>query len=381
MPFRGRILTIRRGSAFLFPDWHDMNLQQADIQLSAAKYLRWLVGHCVLGSEEICIEGWALGVWDVHEEFRFLVNGQDFDHVEWPLPSPDLLGPFPDVPDVATSRFRCRHRIRAGESLFPDGFVRFNVTSRYGEHRLSYRHAWYVADPQREPLLPTPEQVARVIGTPDLPAFCMGGATIVRRFDQLLTERFGRPLTSFRSILDWGCGAGRMSRYLPQGGPVLTGIDIDPDNIETCRRTLPFARFHHVELLPPTPFADGSFDLVFGLSVLTHLDEPVQDAWLAELQRITAPGGLALLSVQGLAQMSLYRAPPALKLEAHRRGILDTGGNAQLNEVIADQTYYRDVLHSPDYIFTHWERYFEVLDIIESIAGNQDLVLLRRRDS
>lgn len=358
-----------------------MNLQLADIQLSAAKHLRWLVSHCELGEEEIVIEGWALGVWDVHEECRFLVNGQGFDQVEWPLPSEDLLGPFPDVPNAAASRFRCRHRVRPGESLYPDGFVRFNVTSRYGEHRLSYRYAWYLADPRQEPQLPTGEQVARVIGAPELLAFRMGGATIVRRFDQLLSERFGRPLASFRSILDWGCGAGRLSRYLPQGGPQLTGIDIDADNIETCRNTLPFASFHQVELMPPTRFAAGSFDLVLGLSVLTHLNEPVQDAWLAELERITAPGGLVLLSIQGLAQMSLYRAPPTLKLEAHRRGILDTGGNSQLDAVIADLSYYRDVVHSPDYIFTHWNRYFEVLDIIESIAGNQDLVLMRRRDA
>lgn len=125
--------------------------------------------------------------------------------------------------------------------------------------------------------------------------------------------------------------------------------------------------------------AAASFDLVLGLSVLPHLAEPVQDAWLAELRRITRAGGLLLLSVQGLAQMALYRTPASQKLEAHRKGFHDIGGNVQLDAVIDDLTYYRDVLHSPDYILSHWGQYFDVLDIIEGIAGNQDVVVLRRR--
>lgn len=207
----------------------------------------------------------------------------------------------------------------------------------------------------------------------------MAGATIVKRFEQLLLERFDRPLASFQSVLDWGCGAGRLSRYLIGLTPALTGIDIDPDNIASCAQTLPRARFMQVDLMPRTPLQDGEFDLVLGLSVLTHLDEPVQDAWLEELRRITRPGALLLLSVQGLAQMALYRTPPELHLEAHRNGILDLRVNTQLQDVLADPNYYRDVMHSPDYIMTHWARWFDVLDIVEGTAGNQDVVLLRRR--
>ena len=227
--------------------------------------------------------------------------------------------------------------------------------------------------------MPSPEQIQRVIGTPDLQPFLFGGATIVKRFEQLLLERFGRPLASFRSILDWGCGAGRLTRYLSQLSPSVTGIDIDADNIASCDETMPGARFLRVDLMPPTVLPSAVFDLVVGLSVLTHLNEQVQDAWLAELQRITCPQALLLLSVQGLAQMSLYLAPPELHLQAHRQGILDVGGNSQLDEVIEDRSYYRNVMHSHDYIMTRWVQWFDVLDIVEGTAGNQDLVLLRRR--
>jgi hypothetical protein len=50
-----------------------------------------------------------------------------------------------------------------------------------------------------------------------------------------------------------------------------------------------------------------------------------------------------------------------------------------LQQVIHDPDYYRNTFHSPNYIMTHWSRCFDVLDILEGMAGNQDLVLLRRR--
>lgn len=374
---RGRvtILLIVEELIFVVP----VNIYQADIQLAAVKHLRWMPGSVLVNDDEIVVEGWALSVWDAQDQMRFLINGMDFDYVEWPITSPDLLVPFGEIPSAGASRFRCRHRGRHSENLFPDGFVRLNITGRFGEHRLSYRTAWYVADPASERAMPSPSQIQRVIGTPDPQPFLFGGATIVKRFEQLLLERFDRPLASFRSILDWGCGAGRLTRYLAQLSPAVTGVDIDADNIASCVETLPGARFLRVGLMPPTELPAGSFDLVVGLSVLTHLDELVQDAWLAELQRLTRPQAILLLSVQGLAQMSLYRAPPELHMQAHREGILDVGANSQLQDVIEDRSYYRNVMHSHDYIMTRWARWFDVLDIIEGTAGNQDVVVLRRR--
>lgn len=356
-----------------------MNIHQAEIQLAGTRHLRWLPDGVVVSDEGLLISGWALSVWDRQDRMRFLINGVEFDKLDWPLDSAYLTATFPDIPRASLSRFFAWHQRTPDRDLFPDGFARFNVTGPRGEHRLSYRTAWYLADPASEAGMPTPAQIERVIGKPDEQAYRLGGATIVKRVEQLLLERFDRPLASFQAILDWGCGAGRLCRYLTALSPAVTGIDIDPDNVAACVRLLPQARFLQVDLMPPTPFPAAAFDLVVGLSVLTHLDEPVQDAWLAELQRITRPQALLLLSVQGLAQMSLYRAPPEMALAAHEKGILDNGANAQLTEVLADQTYYRDVMHSRDYILTHWAKWFDVLDIIEGMAGNQDLVLLRRR--
>lgn len=357
-----------------------MNVHDLDMRIAAAKYIRWLPSSITIKGDEASVEGWALNVWDDPAQARFTINGQDFDEVEWPLPSPYLLDHFGGIPNADASHFRCRHRAKAGETLFPDGFARFNVTGQFGEHRRSYRTAWFVADPASEPPMPSSAQIARVIGTGDLTAFQWGGATIVSRIAHYLLDRFDRSLGSFDAVLDWGCGAGRLSRYLPKFTPNLTGIDIDADNVRNCKETIPDVDFAAVDLLPPTPFSDGRFDLVIGLSVLTHMNQQVQDAWLPELRRVTKPGGLVLLSVQGLAQSALYRTPAEILLTTHRLGLNCRGGNAQLSGFIPDEEYYKDTIFSPDYIFSHWGRYFDVLEIVDAIAGNQDLVVLRRRE-
>lgn len=356
-----------------------MNIYHADIQIAAARHLGWMPDGIIVTDDEITVSGWALSIWDDPADLRFLINGTDFDEVERSLVSPDMLAPFAHIPHASRSRFSCRHRRAGRPDLFADGFIRLNVTGPFGEHRLSYRTAWYLADPAREPDLPSPEQIERVIGAGNLQAFRLGGATIARHIEQLLLERFERPLQSFESILDWGCGAGRLSRYLSLLSPSVTGVDIDADNVAGCAASLPGARFAHIGLMPPMPFPEGAFDLVIGLSVLTHLDEPVQDAWLEELRRVTRPGALLLLSVQGLTQMVFFDTPPTLKLEVHRKGILDTGANDQLQAVLDTPDYYRNVMHAPDYIMTRWSRWFDVLDILPATAGTQDLVLLRRR--
>lgn len=355
-----------------------MNTLLTDMQLSAARSLGWMPGDVHISPTEILVEGWALRLWDHGERPRFLINGEDFAEVAWPLPAPDVHGVFPMLMPEGCTRFHARHPVTPGDSLFPQGFARFNVTGRLGEHRHSYRTAWFVADPAIEPPVPTPERITRVIGSDSAPMFLLGGATIAHRIQGLLLDRFDRPLSSFRAILDWGCGAGRVTRYLGMMSPVVTGVDIDADNLQHSAASLPGVAFEQVGLYPPTALVDGRFDLVIGLSVLTHLQESAQDQWLAELRRIVEPGGILLLSVQGLAQSALYRAPVERQLRAHREGFLYVGPDGQLDDVVAEPGYYSHIIQSHEYIMVHWGRYFEVLDIVEGIAGNQDLVVLRR---
>jgi ubiquinone/menaquinone biosynthesis C-methylase UbiE len=49
------------------------------------------------------------------------------------------------------------------------------------------------------------------------------------------------------------------------------------------------------------PFRDAKFDAIYNFSVLTHLSEDLQIAWVRELQRVLKPGGLFACTTHGEA--------------------------------------------------------------------------------
>jgi SAM-dependent methyltransferase len=350
----------------------------AHIQISCARNIRWLIGRVTVEAGALAIDGWALPFGIPADRYCFFLNGAPFRQVHWPLPSPDLADVFSLLRSAERARFECTQPFDNLDQIFKDGFARLDWCAGEPNQR-SYRHAWYFPDPRRLAPLPEAHRIMRVIGAADMDSYLYGGASLRKRFEEYLLERFDKPLSTFSNILDWGCGSGRLTRHLTGlGNTQVTGCDIDADNIEWCRGNLKGSRFVVVPLLPPTAFEDAQFDLVIGCSVFTHLEESVQFAWLKELQRITAPGGLVLVSITGLSQMALYRAGPEYFAKIETEGFVNFAPNAQLDGVVQGG-YYRDVVQSRDYVFLQWGKYFEIVDIVDALAANQDLVVMRRR--
>lgn len=110
----------------------------------------------------------------------------------------------------------------------------------------------------------------------------------------------GHRLGPGNRVLDFGCGWGRISRpFLREvGHEGLHGIDVSPDLVSECRKAFGTERFSVCSAMPPTTLADGSFDLVVGYSVFSHLGEDACRAWLAEFARICRPGGVIALTTR-----------------------------------------------------------------------------------
>ena len=51
--------------------------------------------------------------------------------------------------------------------------------------------------------------------------------------------------------------------------------------------------------MPPLRFDDETFDLVYSLSIFSHLSADMVDAWLGELTRVTKPAGLVIVTFHG----------------------------------------------------------------------------------
>lgn len=92
-------------------------------------------------------------------------------------------------------------------------------------------------------------------------------------------------------LLDAGCGAGHTLDLLSEFGMAM-GVDSDAESV-----ALAVAGGHDalVAALPELPFADGTFAACTCLDVLEHVCE--DEAALAELARVTEPGGALIVTV------------------------------------------------------------------------------------
>jgi glycosyltransferase involved in cell wall biosynthesis/SAM-dependent methyltransferase len=97
------------------------------------------------------------------------------------------------------------------------------------------------------------------------------------------------------SILDVGCGSGWLLRELAARGAEVVGVDALPDRVERARAAVPAARVEHADAAA-LPFADGAFDVVTLVTVLSSIPERERRvAVLRECARVVAPGGAVLV--------------------------------------------------------------------------------------
>ncbi|HEY6985816.1 MAG TPA: methyltransferase domain-containing protein [Rhodanobacteraceae bacterium] len=100
-----------------------------------------------------------------------------------------------------------------------------------------------------------------------------------------------------RLALDFGCGAGRLSRALAAHFEHVVGIDVAASMIETARRLN--ADIANVEFRENTSrrlesIADGSVDFVYSNVTLQHIPADLAAGYVDEFFRVLAPGGVAV---------------------------------------------------------------------------------------
>jgi SAM-dependent methyltransferase len=159
-----------------------------------------------------------------------------------------------------------------------------------------------------------------------------------------------------KRVLDFGCGAGRvLRRFAPEAeSGEFWGCDLYEPTIAWLQENLsPPFRFY-VNEERPMPHPDEYFDLVYAISVFTHITTEWPQ-WLLELRRILKPDGLLLATFIG---------PRSWGNSLKRTVDEDELGMAMLR---LDQSYADTsgplVLHSPWWIRAHWGRAFDTLTL------------------
>ena len=111
-----------------------------------------------------------------------------------------------------------------------------------------------------------------------------GEATFVMRF-------------SPGSVLDAGCGTGRVARELARRGVDVVGVDIDADMLLTARRRSPEVNWHCADLASVE--LGRTFDVILlAGNVMIFLAPGSESQVIANLVRHLAPGGLVIAGFQ-----------------------------------------------------------------------------------
>ncbi len=212
------------------------------------------------------------------------------------------------------------------------------------------------------------------------------------------------PLSGYESVLDFGCGCGRLARMFKGHPGRIVGCDIDYRHIDWCHAALEFMEARLSSVQPPIPFGADEFDAVISISIFTHLNESSQDAFLQELARVCRPGGTLLLTVHGKRALDravceadiramldmpehLFRAARQDFSEGRhafvlQQGHLTTVGNGHVagdhaERVISDPFEYGITFIPEPYLRFHWGQWFELIDYrVGALHDFQDIVVL-----
>jgi SAM-dependent methyltransferase len=191
-------------------------------------------------------------------------------------------------------------------------------------------------------------------------------------------EDAGLDLGKLQSVLEFGCGSSRVLRHLRVVDDlVLTGADANPKPLEWDRRNITGITYQQNGLEPPLSFPDASFDLIYALSVFTHIPIEWQKSWLVELRRVLRPGGILMCTVHGKAY------DDQLSADDHAR--LSRDGAVTLDADNPRASYSSQVLRSWDVFQTREEvrasfgSVFEILSYPDQPWANaQDVLVLRK---
>jgi len=168
------------------------------------------------------------------------------------------------------------------------------------------------------------------------------------RFSEPLATEFVTllGLRTGQRVLDVGCGPGALTRVLVQrlGADAVSAVDPSESFVAAVGERVPGIEVHRASA-EDLPFADDRFDAAVAQLVVHFMTDPV--AGLAEMGRVTRPGGVVAASVwdhgTGAGPLSVFwRAVHALDPDATGEALLPGAREGHLAELL-EQAGLRNV--------------------------------------
>lgn len=144
-----------------------------------------------------------------------------------------------------------------------------------------------------------------------------------------------RPYKS--KLLDYGCGAGFLSRHMLINGYDTVSLDYSKSSCEHTKALLNGLNAKVVySQSTPSPLTDQSFDLVLSIETLEHLRDEWIDSYFEELHRLIRPGGYVLITTPFAEVLGNSRCIcPNCHAKFHRWGHLRSVTDQDLSAIAA----------------------------------------------
>ncbi len=193
-----------------------------------------------------------------------------------------------------------------------------------------------------------------------------------------------------KRVLDFGCGAGRTLRHFLDEAEAgsFYGCDIDAPSIGWLGSSLspPLHVFTNEEK-PPLALEAESLDLIWAISVFTHISDQWA-AWLVELHRVLADGGLLIATILGPGLSEEWTEATLDPRVERGVPIPDEADRIGMNVLHHGRSWDQGgpaVFLSGWWVEEHWGRAFEILTLREegfaTMPGwrGQGVLLARKR--
>jgi SAM-dependent methyltransferase len=199
-----------------------------------------------------------------------------------------------------------------------------------------------------------------------------------------ILAKSGIRFDSVGNILEFGCGDGRMIRWLDgmAASREIWGTDIDATRLFWCKQNLsPALHFATTTIVPHLPFEDRHFDFIYAGSVFTHIDD-LADAWFAELRRVLRPGGHLFVTVHlkdDLRLLSGRYKDSSLARHLRSHAEYDEFVGADFDVFTVGRSSRSFVFYDTEYLRRSLEPMFRVLSITAEVRLYQNALLLERQ--
>jgi SAM-dependent methyltransferase len=201
-----------------------------------------------------------------------------------------------------------------------------------------------------------------------------------------LYSRWGPVRLSEATVLDFGCGWGRLIRFIARdvAPEALYGCDPYAGILTICKQTRVPGRLRPIPYgTESLPYTDR-FDLVFAFSVFTHLSEDAHVAALNAIYETLGGGGILIATVRppiyarhelhaalrrSSAVRALERDQPAYLFVPHKEQ--PSGGDVTFGEAVVNLPY----------VLERWNEQFKLVEVGLLVDDPYQVVLTLRKRS